>query len=87
VEDSILLNINPLVLLIGTLCVSGAGAISAVVFSGTHDIKKSIYLYLPISVVISTVLVILGIPVIIGIGLIGFGLIILVYTSNRLFYK
>ena len=64
-----------------------AGVLSALAFSATHDIKKSIILYLPISVVIAIVLVILGVPLIISVGIVGVGLVALVYASNHYFYK
>jgi len=85
--DNLLLAINPYVLLGGVLLTSIAAFISAYVFSGTHDIKKSIILYIPISIVIATVITILGSPVIISIGIIGFGLVVLIYASNHFFYK
>ena len=86
-EDSLLFTLNPLVLSIGALCMGIAGVIAARVFSGTHDIKKSILLYLPIALVIAVILVLLAVPVIISLGLIGFGLIVLIYASNHYFYK
>jgi len=87
VEDSLLLAINPIVLFIGILSIIAAGILSAYIFSKTHDIKKSIMLYLPISVVITIVLTILGIPLIIGIGTMGVGFVALIYASNHFFYK
>jgi len=87
VEDSLLLALNPLVMIGGIVIISVAGVLSAYVFSNTHDIKKSIWLYLPISVAIAVVITILGAPVIISIGFIGFGLVVLIYASNHFFYK
>ena len=74
-------------MLIGLLCMVIAGVLSAFVFSKTHDIKKSIILYIPISIVIAIVLAILGIPLIIGIGMMAVGIVALIYASNHLFYK
>jgi len=87
VENSPLLTLNPLVLLLGVLCMGAAGYISARVFSKTNDIKKSVKLYIPISAGIAVVLVIVTVPIIISIGLMGFGLVVLVYVSNYYFYK
>ena len=86
-EDSVLLALNPLLLLSGIVFMSIAGILSAYAFSKLHDIKKSIILYIPISVVIATVITILGTPVIISLGIIGVGLVALVYASNHFFYK
>ena len=82
-----MLALNPLVMIGGIVIISVAGVLSAYVFSNTHDIKKSIWLYLPISVAIAVVITILGAPVIISIGFIGFGLVVLIYASNHFFYK
>ena len=82
-----MLALNPLVMIGGIVLTSIAGVISAYVFSDTHDIKKSIMLYLPISTVIAVVITVLGTPVIISLGFIGFGLIVLIYASNHFFYK
>ena len=86
-EDNLLLAINPIVLVSGILITSIAAFISAYVFSDTHDIKKSIILYIPISIIIAIVITILGSPVIISLGIIGFGLVVLIYASNHFFYK
>jgi len=74
-------------MLIGLICMIVAGVLCAFAFSKTHDMKKSIVLFLPISVVIAIVITILGIPLIISIGMIGVGFVALVYASNRNFYK
>jgi len=74
-------------MLIGLLCIAIAGVLSAFAFSKTHDIKKSIILYLPISAVITAVLVVMGIPLILGIGMMGVGIVILIYASNHFFYR
>jgi len=87
VEDSLLLTLNPLVMLGGVVITSIAGVISAYVFSDTHDIKRSIILYLPIALVIAIIITILGVPLIISLGIIGFGLVVLIFASNRFFYK
>jgi len=87
VEDNLLLALNPFVMIGGIVLTSIAGVISAYVFSDTHDIKKSIMLYLPISAAIAVVVTIMGIPVIISLGFIGFGLVVLIYASNHIFYK
>ena len=86
-EDSLLLKLNPLVMLIGLLVMIIAGVLSAYAFSSTHDIKKSVILYLPISVVITVILAVMGVPLIIGIGMMGVGIVALIYASNRFFYK
>jgi len=87
VEDSVLYQLNTLAMLVGLVSMIAAGIISAYVFSGTHDIKKSIKLYIPISVVITIIITIFGIPLIIGLGIIGVGFVALIYASNHFFYK
>jgi len=87
INNSLLLALSPVVLLGGIVVTSIAGVISAYVYSNTHDIKKSIILYLPIAAVIAIVLTVLGSPVIISLGIIGFGLVVLIYASNHFFYK
>ena len=74
-------------MLIGLLVMIIAGVLSAYVFSATHDIKKSVLLYLPLSVVITVILAVMGVPLIIGVGMMGVGIVALIYASNRFFYK
>lgn len=85
--DSGILEINTWALVAGMVFMIIAGIISAFVFSNTHDIKKSIILYLPISAVIAIVITIFGVPAIISFAMIGFGLVVLIYASNHFFYK
>jgi len=87
VEDSVLLALNPLVMFSGLFFTAIAAVLSAYAFSNTHDIKKSIILYIPISIVIAIVVTVLGTPVIISIGIIGVGFVVLIYASNHYFYK
>ena len=82
-----MLVLNPFILLGGVIATSIAAFIAAYAYSNTHDIKKSIILYIPISVIIAIVITILGSPVIISMGIIGFGLVVLIYASNHFFYK
>lgn len=74
-------------LVLGVLCMGAAGYVSARVFAKTNDIRKSVKLYVPISIAVAVVLVIFHAPIIISIGLIGFGLVVLIYVSNYYFYK
>ena len=82
-----MLALNPLVMFGGLFFTAIAGVLSAYAFSKTHDIKKSIILYLPIAAVIAAVVTILGTPLIISLGIIGVGFVVLIYASNHYFYK
>ena len=86
-EDSVIMQLNTVVMFIGLVSMIGAGILSAYMFSKLHEIKKSILLYLPISAVIAIIITILGIPLIISAGMIGVGFVALIYASNHLFYK
>ena len=86
-EENGILAINTWAMVGGMVLIIVAAVISAFVFSDTHDIKKSIILYLPISAVIAIVITILGVPLIISFGIIGFGMVVLIYASNHFFYK
>lgn len=84
-EESILSTMNPLLLLVGVALVVAAGYFCAWKFRNTNDFAKSTRLYIPIIIAIDIILVLIGLPVIIILGLDICGFVAMALRSNHYF--
>ena len=60
---------------------------SAFYYRNTYDFKKSCRMYFPAGIVISLIFTFFGLPIVLGIFMVIFGFIVLMFISNRFFNK
>jgi len=57
------------------------------IYRDTNDFKKSFKLYLPTGTIIALVFWFAGLPLVLGVFMVFAGFVILIFISNRFFYK
>lgn len=85
-ENSIVAQMNPLLTIIGFVLVIAVSAFSAWMYRDTNDFAKSIRLALIVMAVILIILIIIGLPVFMAIGMLLCTFAVTSWFSNYFFY-
>ncbi len=85
-EKSIVAQMNPLLPLIGFALVIAVSALSAWMYRDTNDFAKSVRMALAVMAVLLIVLVVLGLPVFMAVGMLICTFAVTSWFSNYFFY-
>lgn len=86
-ESSLMVSMNPLVLLAGLAAACAIAFFCARKYRNTNDFAKSVKLYIPLMLAADVVFFILGIPVIVLLGIDLAGFVVMAQISNHYFYN